>query len=134
MTPKEFHHAHAMVLGNLLGEGDPDFLEAVKRPIKPSNVMYAGVHSMLPVETALIERLGLRCAAPEELAQSSEPVLRWATGAKHLAVHFDLDVLDPSQFRSLLFARPNAAPGTFDGIAQGRMTMAQIVRLLRDAS
>ncbi|MDM0071512.1 arginase family protein [Variovorax sp. J31P207] len=136
MTPKDFHHAHAMVLGNLLGEGDPDFLKAVKLPFKPSNVMYAGVHSMLPVETALIERLGLRCAAPEELAHSSEPVLRWLkeTGAKHLAVHFDLDVLDPSQFRSLLFTRPNAEPGTFDGIAQGRMTMAQIVRLLRDAS
>lgn len=29
ITPKDFQHAHAMVLGNLLGEGDPDFATAV---------------------------------------------------------------------------------------------------------
>ncbi|MCQ3029898.1 arginase family protein [Pseudomonas syringae] len=136
LTPKEFEHAHAMVLGNLLGEGDPDFARAVKRPLKPANVMYAGLQETMEVETATIKRLGLRSASPADLANTSEPVLKWLkdTGASHLAIHLDLDVLDPSIFRSLLFAQPNVPDNTFEGIAQGKMTMDQVVRLLRDVA
>lgn len=136
ITPKDFQHAHAMVLGNLLGEGDEDFASAVKLPLKPSNVMYAGLQETMGVETAMIERLGLRSASPADLADTSEPVLKWLkeTGAKHLAIHLDLDVLDPNLFRSLLFAKPNIPDDTFDGIAQGKMTIEQVVRLLSDVA
>lgn len=136
LTPKEFEHAHAMVLGNLLGEGDPDFARAVKRPLKPANIMYAGLQETMDVETVTIKRLGLRSASPTDLANTSEPVLKWLkeTGARHLAIHLDLDVLDPSIFRSLLFAQPNVPADTFEGIAQGKMTMDQVVRLLRDVA
>lgn len=136
MTPNEFQHAHAMVLGNLLGEGDADFVKAVKRPLKPANVMYAGLQETLAFETAMIARLGLRSASPSDLARSSEPVLQWLkdTGAKHVAIHFDLDALDPTQFRSLLFAKPNIPADTFDGVAQGKMTMEHVVRLLTDVA
>lgn len=136
LTPEDFPNAHAMVLGNLLGEGDGDFVEAVKRPIKPANVMYAGLMETSPVETALIKRLGLEHASPEQLAHTSEPVLQWfrSTGAKHLAIHLDLDVLDPNGFRSLLFANPQAPAGAFDGIAQGKMPIADVVRLLADVA
>ncbi|MFP3516941.1 arginase family protein [Pseudomonas sp. SIMBA_077] len=136
ITPKDFQHAHAMVLGNLLGEGDEDFASVVKRPLKPANVMYAGLQETLEVETAIINRLGLRSASPSELADTSEPVLKWLkeTGAKHLAIHLDLDVLDPSAFRSLLFANPNAPKGAFDGVAQGKMTIEQVIRLLSDVA
>lgn len=134
LTPRDFPNAHAMVLGNLLGEGDADFAGAVRRPLKPANVMYAGLMDTLPVETALIERLGLQHASPAQLAHSSEPVLQWfrATGARHLAIHLDLDVLDPNGFRSLLFANPQAPAGAFDGVAQGRMPISHVVRLLSD--
>lgn len=136
ITPKEFQHAHAMVLGNLLGEGDSDFASAVKRPLKPANVMYAGLQETMDVETATMKRLGLRSASPADLAESSEPVLAWLKeiGAKRLAIHLDLDVLDPQMFRSLLFAKPDAPQGTFDGIAQGKMTIEQVVRLLSDVA
>ncbi len=136
LTPKDFQHAHAMVLGNLLGEGDADFLKAVKRPVKPANVMYAGLQPTMHVETAMIARLGLQSASPDELAHSSAPVLQWlkSTGAKHLAIHFDLDVLDPTLFRSLLFANPDVPASTWDGVAQGKMTMEQVIRLLGDVA
>lgn len=136
MTPADFRHAHAMVLGNLLGEGDRAFAEAVQRPLKPANVMYAGLQQTLPVEAATLQRLGLRSAGPAQLAHSSEPVLQWLreTGARHLAIHLDLDVLDPTLFRSLLFAEPNIAADTYDGVAQGKMTMEQVVRLLADVA
>jgi arginase len=134
LTPEDFPNAHAMVLGNLLGEGDPEFVQAVKRPINPANVMYAGLRETSPVETQLIERLGLKHASPAELAHNSEPVLKWfeSTGAKHLAIHLDLDVLDPTAFRSLLFANPDSPAGAFDGVAQGKMAICDVVRLLTD--
>ena len=100
-----------MVLGNLLGEGDPDFVATVARPIHPK-VMYAGLEDMMPVERQFIDRHGIRMAAPTELASSSQPVIDWlkSTGVRHVAIHLDLDVLDPSQFRSLLFANPQSPP------------------------
>ena len=136
ITPKDFQHAHAMVLGNLLGEGDRDFADTVPVPLKPANVMYAGLQKTLDVETATLQRLSLRSAGPAELAGSSEPVLQWLreTGARHLAIHLDLDVLDPSLFRSLLFAQPDIPADTFDGIAQGKMLMEQVIRLLADVA
>ncbi|WP_025992886.1 arginase family protein [Pseudomonas viridiflava] len=136
LTSKDFQNAHAMVMGNLLGEGDAAFVEAVKRPIKPDNLMYAGLQETTDVETAFIKRRGLRSANPQELAQNSAPVLQWIqeTGARHLAIHFDLDVLDPNLFRSLLVAKPGMAPDTFDGVAKGGMTMEQVIRLLADVA
>ncbi|RMO77663.1 Arginase/agmatinase/formiminoglutamase [Pseudomonas syringae pv. primulae] len=136
MTPADFEHAHAMVMGNLLGEGDADFVDALKRPIKPANVMYAGLQETQAMETAFIKRLGLRSAGPQALAHSSEPVLQWLkeTGARRLAIHLDLDVLDPALFRSLLFAQPGIPADCFEGVAQGKMTIEQVVRLLTDVA
>ena len=143
ITPKQSGHGHTMVLGNLLGEGDAEFLQAVKRPLKPRNVMFAGRRDtsegfpeILAKETEVFERLGLRTAGPAALADTSEPVLDWlrSTGAKHLAIHFDLDVLDPALFRSLLFSNPDPSAPSVDTYPSGRMTMEQVVRLLSDVS
>ncbi|QCI67952.1 arginase family protein [Phreatobacter stygius] len=143
MTPKEYGNAHAMVMGNLLGEGDADFVKAVKRPIRPQNVMFAGRQDTLEslaeireMEAAFFERLKLRSASPSDLANTSEPVLDWlrSINAKHLAIHFDLDILDPTLFRSLLFANPDPSSSVHDGIPRGRMTMDEIVRLFADVS
>ncbi|WP_321893296.1 arginase family protein [Paraburkholderia tropica] len=38
-TPRDFSHAHAMVPGNLLGEGNPDFKIAIRRQLRPSHVI-----------------------------------------------------------------------------------------------
>lgn len=141
MTTDVYRNAHAMVMGNLLGEGDEDFVAAVKRPIKPRNVMFAGrldtldsLPDVLAMETAAFDRLKLRSARPEELADTSEPVLEWlrSTGAKHVAIHFDLDVLDPTLFRSLGFSNPDPSLPKIEGSPSGKMTMDQVARLLLD--
>ncbi|MEZ5605552.1 MAG: arginase family protein [Burkholderiaceae bacterium] len=133
MTPAQFQHAHSMVLGNLLGQGDADFVQAVPRPIQPANVLYLGLHDATPWETAEMARLGLKSVSPAQLrAEGSRPVLDWfqATGARHLAIHLDLDVLDPTAFRALLFARPDAPAGAFEGVAQGELSMEQVLQTL----
>lgn len=129
-------NAHAMVLAQLLGEGDPEFLARVPRQLAPERVMYAGLYDTSTTERAVLDRLGLGMATPGDLRAGSGKVLDWlrATGAKHLAIHFDLDVLDPAQLRSLYFSRPDAAPGAFDGIPQGRMGIAEVLRLVTDVA
>ena len=124
------------VLGNLLGEGDPEFTTRVAKPVKPEKAMYAGLYDMSPAEWAIVERLGLSMATPSQLIDSSQAVAEWlrSTGARRVAIHFDLDVIDPAELRSLYFTRPNAAPGAFAGIPQGRMTIPQVIRLLNDVA
>ncbi len=135
-TPDFFQHEHAMVLGNLLGEGDPKFAAEVRVPLKPALVMYAGLGETLEKETEIIDRLGIRVADSKELAEKSDAVVQWirANDIRHLAIHFDLDVLDPAGFRSLYFSDPKAAPNAFDGITQGKMSFEQLIRLIADVS
>ena len=132
-TPEQFCHEHAMVLGNLLGEGDPLFAAEVKRTVRPEMVMFGGVHDMRPYEEVTLNRLNIRKAGPKELSESSEPVLKWIEDNKigHLAVHFDLDVLSPQEFRAILPCQPGDKP--FDA-ALGEMTLSQISRLIQDVA
>jgi arginase len=133
-TPDMFAQAHAQVLGALLGRGDPEFVGEVETPIKPSNVMYAGLDEWTPAEGEIIKELGLRHAGAASLANDSKPVLDWIqkNGIEHVAVHFDIDVLDPSKFGPILFNDPSAPPGYLAGVPRGRMTADQVVRLLQD--
>ncbi|MNS24082.1 Arginase [compost metagenome] len=134
MTPAQFNRAHAMVLGCLLGHGDVEFQSAVARPLKPENVLYVGLHDPTDWEAGEMQRLGLRNVSPAMLAaEGNRPVLDWlaSTGAKHVAIHLDLDVLDPVKFRSLLFAKPDGPAGEFEGVAQGELSIEALVDLLQ---
>lgn len=132
-TPEMYMNEHAMVLGNLLGNGDPAFAEEVKVPLNPELVMYGGLRDTSQAEAEIVNRLNLRKAGPEVLADDSGPVLEWIQekGIKHLAIHFDMDVLDPTLFRSLLFSNPD---GTQIDSPSGKMTLAQVSRLIGDVS
>lgn len=109
-TPRDFTNGHTMVLGNLLGGGDPEFASKVKTPVAPSRVMYAGLieEGLTEQESSVISDLGLQIARPEELYENSDRITRWIKeqNIRKLAVHLDLDVLNPEVFRSLLFAEP----------------------------
>jgi arginase len=136
MTPKDYPNAHAHVLGALMGRGDPDLTGEVETPVAPSRVMYAGLDTWSPVEDEVIQELHLRHVGAAALAETSSPVLDWIADRRieHLAIHFDLDVLDPSAFRPVTFNKPGLPPEAFPGVARGRMLPDQVVRLLRDVA
>lgn len=108
-TPKDFDHAHAMVLGNLLGEGEPLMAGEVKLRVKPDHVALVGVDGVFSHERETINRFGLKVIPSKDIINGSDAVTEWIRekGFTHVAVHLDLDVLDPAVFRSLLFANPN---------------------------
>lgn len=88
---------------------------------------------MTPQETEIVERLNLSKAGPHELADNSLPIVEWIeeNHIEYLAIHFDLDVLDPKVFRSLLFSEPGGVPIE---ASSGEMTLPQVARVIQDVS
>jgi arginase len=136
LTPKEFAQGNAQVLGALLGRGDPELVAEVETPLQPSRVMYAGLDAWMPVEGEVIDALGLRRAGADSLAGTSSPVLDWIAnrGITHIAIHFDVDVLDPKKFGPVVFNKPDAPADAWAGVPRGRMAPDQVIRLLQDAA
>lgn len=108
-TPEDFDHAHAMVLGNLLGGGEPLMAAEVKKHYNAEQVLLVGVDGVFPHEREAIDRYGIRTIPSRDMTGSGDAVTRWIRdkGFERVAIHLDLDVLDPSVFRSLLFSNPN---------------------------
>ena len=136
LTSKDLAQGNTHILAALLGRGDPDLVGEVDTPVKPSRVMYAGLDAWMPVEGQVITELGLRRAGADALADSSAPVLEWiaSEGITHVAVHFDVDVLDPKQFGPVLFNNPDAGADFLADVPRGRMAPDQVVRLLQDVA
>lgn len=131
--PSMHQHEHAMVLGNLLGEGDAVFSSKVKHPLAPRQIMYGGLQEMTMKETEIVQRLNIQSVASKDLATTSTPIIKWIqeNNIQHLAIHFDLDVLDPNLFRSLLFSNPE---GPTINAPTGYMTLRQISNIIKDVS
>ncbi|MGN8646069.1 arginase family protein [Gracilibacillus sp. HCP3S3_G5_1] len=128
-----YDYGHTLPLGNLLGEGDEEFAKHVDIPLKPEQVFIAGLDTPTQQDTEIIKRLGIKTAGTKELMHSTETIKEWIkeSEVKHLAIHLDLDVLDPKAFRSLLFANPEAP---YDFSAAGTMQMPQLLDLMKELS
>ena len=134
-TPKDFEHEHAMILGNLLGDGAPNCSKIVKNKFKYDEVMYGGlIHKkLLPHEEKYLKEKNLKYAVPEDLKENSNKITDWIkeNGFKQVLIHLDLDVLSPTQFRSLLCNVPNLPTPDY---AIGEMNLKDIVRIIVDIS
>lgn len=132
-TPADFDHAHTMVLGNLLGGGHPLLAQEVENPFEIEQVLIAGVDDVLPHEADTIKKTRLRVVPSQDIAASSDVILQWLAEKQfdNLAVHVDLDALDPRYFYSQLLKNPHTEP--FD-TTPGKLTIAQLTRLLKDVA
>lgn len=128
----ETSHLHEMPLANLLGLNPETPLTAVQHPVASDDVFMGGLieERLRPMDGACTA-LGLRIGGPETLQQGPEQVLDWMQdrGITHLAVHWDLDVLDPGDFRSIYPGEPHTDPAAFPA-AVGRMALHDVVNLL----
>lgn len=135
-TPAQYKNAHAHVLGALMGHGDHDLTDAVKKPVPAKNVMIAGIHDPLPYEAQFIAEHGIPTCSPQEVRDGAQPVMRWLneSGIEVLAIHLDLDVLDPHSFRSLLFAKPGRGKHDFGDVAEGKLTIPDVLKLIGEVT
>lgn len=136
MASEQFSHSHAHVLGALLGNGDHDLTKVVSFPVSASRVMIAGIHDPLEYEKKFIDERGIATCSPEALKAGSTVISDWITreNIEFLAIHLDLDVLDPALFRSVLFARPGRDEHDFGDVAEGRLSISEVVNLINEAA
>jgi arginase len=136
MTPAQYPHAHAHVLGALMGNGDAELTQVVRKPLSPAKALIAGIHSPLDVETQFISDHGIATLSPDELRQNPQAIGEWIAreGIEYLAIHLDLDVLDPALFRAVLFARPGRGAHDFGDVAEGKLTIAEVVNLINQTA
>lgn len=135
-SPAETSHNHEMVLANIMGHGAPRFAEQMKHPVDAKRVMYGGlIEEELRDMDSAVRSFGIRIATPEDLAENSRSIINWIkeNGITSLAVHWDLDVVSPEDFRAILPAKPYLRKEDF-GAAVGVLTLAQVVRILGDAN
>ena len=133
--PADSSHEHAMVLGNLIGGGAPEFANLVENPFEIKDVIYVGLIAD-QLETWEMEhhkKYPIAYATPEDLKEKNDIVVNWIkdNGYEHVIIHWDLDVLTPKYFYSLLCNEPYIQPVEY---AIGRMTLEQITKLIQDIS
>lgn len=97
---------HGMVVRTLLGDGPAPLVPA--EPLRPEQVILAGVRTGDPSEFAYAERVGVRRYGVADLAKAFAGL----TGPVY--VHIDLDVLEPTEFGSTCYAVP-------DGVRSARL-------------
>ncbi len=130
-TPKDVKNEHAMVLGNLLGDGAPSLSSLVADKLKPNQVLYAGLieEKLLPYEMEALSKFKLDYLTPVDVRENSNRVVEWIeeNNFEYIAVHFDLDALSPVGFRSLLCNEPGKGPVTY---AVGELFLNEVVDLI----
>ncbi|MGM0302961.1 hypothetical protein IGI66_002611 [Enterococcus sp. AZ048] len=124
-TPAIFFNAHAMVLGNLLKDGDPVLAEKVQHPFEAKDILYVGLQQPTVDEEAIMQRLGLQYQVQAQSRLAPETIIQWLQHNEFtkVAVHFDLDVLDPNEFRSLYFSEPGTAKHSAEA---GKMSLLEV--------
>jgi arginase len=90
------HNFHGMPLRCLLGECEASLLKQCISTLKPSQVIMGGTRELDPPEAEYIERNAISVLRVRDLETGPARVSRAieSTGARHLYVHIDLDVLD----------------------------------------
>lgn len=131
---KDTTHAHESLISDLMGKSDGLLSDKVMYPIKQNQVLFGGlIEEKLRPQEDLVKGLNLPILSPEVLAETSEPIINWIkeNGFEYLAIHLDLDVLSPRDFRAILPAEPGLDAAAFPA-AVGEMTLKQIVRIFKD--
>lgn len=132
-TPTIFNHEHAMLLGNLLGKGDPNLASLVENPFNPSDVLYVGLQQPTEDEIALLTEMNLNYQVQSESPLSIQEIQVWIeqNDFDYVAIHLDLDVLDPNEFRMIYFAEPLVEEY---GAVAGKMTLKELGQVMAGIS
>lgn len=93
------HGLNTMVVTHLIGRGDAEVLGTLPGRVAPADVLLAGARGWDDQDPSHIEGWGLRILAPAPQEEFVAAVVDWvrSTGRRHVALHFDLDVIDSDE-------------------------------------
>ncbi|WP_297322910.1 hypothetical protein [uncultured Bartonella sp.] len=98
--------------------------------------MIAGIHDPTSYEAEFLKDHAIATISAEALKKDDGPVLQWIKNQniKNLAIHIDLDVFDFHLFHALLMAEPDVSADKYAGIAEGRLTMGEVIKLVNSVN
>lgn len=134
VTLKDTNRAHETIVTDLLGLEETTLSQQLKHPFSNSQLLYAGLPAEeLEEKYYLVDDLKIPVVNAEKLKESSQEITNWIkeNNFEKIAIHFDLDVLDPHFFRSLLAAKPGTDPEKA-GFPIGRLNFDQVIRFFKD--
>ena len=116
---------HAMAVTAMLGKGNKKILSELPAQIPANRILLVGLRDW--ERQQIFDRqkeLGLKHVGVEDVQQSSEKILSWikGTGAKHVLIHFDMDVLDPAEIIPAV------------GVVKNGLKMAEVVCIINDVT
>ena len=124
--PRDVYPAyHAMAVTALMGDGDKKILAQLPAKIDPSRILFVGLRDWERDEIKVRQNeYGIKHLTPEETVSGSEKVIEWLrnTGASNVAIHFDMDVLDPNEIIAAV------------GVVSDGMKIAEVVRVINDVA
>ncbi|WP_068430993.1 arginase family protein [Piscicoccus intestinalis] len=122
MPEADYDGYHAMAVSHLLGHGDAEIVAALPATVDAFQVALAGVHEWDADQEPFMRGWGLSTFSPDDLRDTTEPLLDWlrGTGCSKVAVHFDVDTVDSNEIVLGLGAVP------------GGLTAAQAARTIND--
>lgn len=124
-----YPNAHAMVLGSLMGAGDRSISSLMKsRQFRPNEILYIGLQDLHDYQATFLDNIGVDYRVQTETFLSDDEIRKFASHFKHIAIHLDIDVLDPTLFHSTYFANKDLVG---DGSGGGRMTIEKLSHVLR---
>ena len=120
---KTYNGYHAMAAAAIMGKGDNGIISELPGKINADKILFVGLRDW---ERQQIknrqEEYDIKHLAPQE--SGSSKILDWikSTGAKHVVIHFDLDVLDPEEIIPAV------------GIVPNGMKIEQVTKIINDIS
>lgn len=123
-----YPNAHAMVLGSLLGRGEPALSDLMLSPkFRPDEILYVGLQGLHSYQQKFLDDIGVKYKIQTDAFVSNSEISSFLKRFDHILLHLDIDVLDEHFFHSTYFANP-ALVG--DGAGGGKMTMAKLTEVL----
>ena len=120
---KTYNGYHAMAVTAIMGKGDKEIVSALPANISPDKILFVGLRDWerQQIKDRQIE-YGMKHLSSEEVSKNSDKIIEWIKqiGAKHILIHFDMDVLEPNEIIAAVGVVPNG------------MKIAEVVRVIND--
>lgn len=113
---------HAMALAACFGRGDEEIIKILPGKVEPPKAILIGLRDEDKKIQARQKEWGVMGLTPAEVADNSSALMEWLknTGASKVVIHFDLDVLEPTEMRAAVGNDPNG------------MRIAEVLRVIND--
>lgn len=107
---KTYNGYHAMAVTAIMGRGNKKLVSELPVQISADKILFVGIRDWERQEIKdRQQEYGIKHLTPDEVKIDSTKVIDWlkSTGAKHVVIHFDMDVLDPNEIIAAVGVVPN---------------------------